>query len=221
MTKKKENTRMKFLIPVISIFLIIFIFGCAQLKSKKPWDELELSSNVTDFVTVDGEIVAYTYNNFDFVKKDGAWYTEVQPELINEPYIVPFRYGPIEVEDIEIEFLPNDFARYTKPFSKVYITFDHNSSGGSYIVVAAINLVSNMKGGWLVNSSRACIEESVLCENVPVVTCDSHPKNAVIQLIEDEETKILYEDNCLTIWASKNDFIRAAEKIILNWYGIM
>jgi hypothetical protein len=42
----------------------------------------------------------------------------------------------------------------------------------------------------------------------------------VILVDSAPELSIVYEDNCLTIQGKGNDLIRAANKVLLGWYGI-
>ncbi len=214
---KKEFSSTKVIISLIVI--VILAFGAYLIfKNRSGNNKQAYKGNVTDIVMQNGEIVSYKYNNFQFVKKDNSWYTQIQKG--SQPYIIGFTYGPINLEDININFNDNYFPALTTPGSKVYLTFDHDSTNGSYIATAAINLITNMKTVYGINASRACLKNSTSCAGAPIVNCASKPNNAVIEFLESNETSVTYAANCLTIRGQKDDFIRETEKIILNWYGI-
>ena len=220
-SKKQKMTgkSRKYLFPAIVLAIIIIGILAAVFILKSTDEDTAPYSNVTDIVKNGGEIVSYRYNNFDFAKKDGIWYTEIQEG--GKPYIIAFKYGPLGLENLKIEYKENLFPALTTPLSRVYLTFDHDTTQASYIATAAINMISNMKTVWSLKPARACLVNSTSCKGAPVVTCKSSPDNAVIQFIESNTTKVLYEGNCLTIEAEGNDFIRAADKVILDWYGIV
>lgn len=221
MAKRKSKAGIKpskrTLIIALSILIIVLLAAIIFLKSKDTAPKY--SANVTDPVEQNGELVAFKYNNFQFEKREGMWFTQIQQG--SQPYIIAFLYGPINVENITIEYKENLFPALTTPKSKVYLTFDHDGTNSSYIATASINLITNMRTVYGIDAERACTKNSTNCAGAPVVTCESHKNNAVIQFIESKETRILYEDNCLTIWAERDNFIKAVEKIILDWYGVV
>lgn len=222
-TKQKDvEVRKKRMITFAIIAIIVlsalgYMFWDYKISKKNisPY-----KGNVTDIIEVNGDIVSYKYNNFQFEKRDNMWLTQIQ--MGKQPYIITLTYGPIYIENVSMEFKENYFPALTKPGRKVYVTFDHDSSDASYIATSSINLITNLKTVYGVNVERGCLKNSTNCAGAPIVTCENSPNNAVIQFIEDDKiTHALYDGNCLTIWASKDNFIRATEKIILNWYGVI
>lgn len=207
---------------ITALFLVIAISSIYILNNKpnnNVNDPYSNNPNVTDIIRDNNEVIAYKYNNFEFAKDNGIWYTQVEKH--NTPYVIAFKYDPVNLEDIKIQYEENLFPILTKPYSKVYVTFDHDTSQAPYIATSSINLISNMKSVWYINVSRACSINSSSCIGVDVVTCDSAPNNAVIEYVESNVTSIKYFDNCLRIEASYDEFIRAADKIILDWYDII
>jgi hypothetical protein len=223
---KKKKNRLKdlktkrILFGIILGLIILSAIGFVFLKDMLPIQEKNnYIGNVTDIIKVKENIISYKYNNFQFEKNNNMWVTEIQTG--KQPYLITFVYGPVNVENISIIFKDNYFQSMTKPGSKVYIAFDHDTTNASYIATSSINLITNLKMVYGLNVSRACISNSSGCAGAPVVTCKSNPDNAVIQLIESNVNYVVYDENCLTIYGSKDGFIKATEKVILNWYGIL
>lgn len=218
--KKKSNSNKKVIIWTAIILIIAIGAGLLIYKNlNKNIEVKKQNSNITDIITQNGEMVSYKYNNFLFEKKDGVWYTQIQNG--KQPFIIAFIYGPIGVENITINFLPNDFQKYTTPRKKVYIAFDHDSSNASYIATSAINIINNLKTVYGVSSQRACLKNSTNCAGAPVINCENTNSSVVIQFIDSDKTDVTYKDNCLTIKSSKEGYIKASEKIVLNWYKIV
>lgn len=215
--KKKELK--KIIIWTIIALIIILTIGIFIYKTYFKTEVKKESSNITDIITSNGEMVSYKYNNYLFEKKDGVWYTQIQKG--KQPFVIAFIYGPINVENLTINFELNDFQKYTTPGRKVYVTFDHDSTNASYIATAAINIINNLKTVYGVNSQRACMRNSTNCAGAPIITCENTNNTVVIQFVDSVKTDITYKDNCLTIKSSKEGYIKAAEKIVLNWYKIL
>jgi hypothetical protein len=217
---KKTNPQSKRIIFGI-IIAVIILSGIAYyfLKGNILPQKNQYTGNVTDIKTSGGEIIAYKYNNFQFEKNGGYWLTQIQRGA--QPYIITFLYGPLNVENISLVFNDNYFEQMTRPRSHVYVTFDHESSNASYIATSAINIITNLNTVYYVNVTRGCLKNSSNCGEVPIVTCENHPHNAVIQFVESEVPYAVYNLNCLTIYGNNDNFIRTTEKIILNWYKIV
>ena len=222
MSKEKNQIKgIKYIfvaVAIIVIFtLIVFIVmfkPFSMIPSKK-----DINSKVTDVISVNNEIVSYKYNNYLFEKKEGVWYNQVQRGA--QPFIIAYTYGPLYVENMSIEFLPNDFERLTGPGKKVYLSFDHDSTNASYIATSAINLINNLKTVWGVSSQRACMKNSTNCAGAQIINCDNTKDSVVIQFIDSEKTSVTYKDNCLTIKSSRDNYIKSTERIILDWYKII
>ena len=210
-----ETRKSKYWI-LIPLIIIAAFFAYQNFNTEQ---ETQKNPLVSDIVYLDDKIVSYKYNNFQFENNNGIWNTEI--EKGKQPYIISFTYGPLNVSHIFIEYAENSFPMLTKPGKNVYVTFDHTSNQTSYIATSSINLIANMKTVWGLNLKRACTVNSTECQDAPVITCESRPNNAVIQFFESDYTKVLYKDNCLSIWGNKREIIKATERIILDWYDIM
>lgn len=222
MKTKKQTKGIQYIFIALGIIILmttlVFFIKYNPINNAKK--EINIpDNNITDVITQNGEIISYKYNNYQFEKNQGVWYNQVQ--MGTQPFIIAYNYGPINVQNLSISFLPNDFQKLTKSGKKIYVTFDHDSSNAPYIATSAINIINNLRTVWGVQSQRACLTNSTNCAGAPVITCENRKENVVIQFIDSENTNIEYKDNCLTIKSSKDDYIKATERIILNWYKIM
>jgi hypothetical protein len=52
------------------------------------------------------------------------------------------------------------------------------------------------------------------------VTCDDKDK-AVIQIVAEEPTQIVMEDNCITLQGKEFELLKAVDKLLYLWYKII
>ena len=91
--QEKEKRSIKFLLYAI-IILAVVIISILSIRF---------------FYTPKEDIQSYTYNNFLFVNESGLWVTEIQKAGTNKVFRVSLHYGPLEMQDIEIEDEFNSF----------------------------------------------------------------------------------------------------------------
>jgi hypothetical protein len=213
---RKENKNL--LIVVGSIFLIVLMFvGILALYNPKKdvmtIDELHLAN-------IEGKLdpeQGYIYNGYSFVKFVGVWYSQV--EKGNTLYDITFNYDPKSVEDIPVEGRLS--SRFKQEGRKLYITFDPYARSAKYIAVANAGLSMSLVKGFRYNLTAGCTDnESVTCQQTQVITCDDKDK-AVIYFKEAAETKIILEDNCVTVQGAGPEIVRAKDRLLMRWYGIM
>ena len=158
------------------------------------------------------------YNNFDFVKRGGLWYTNWQDE--NNMFILSLRFNPKETEQVKILGRLDENSTFNNR-EVVYVTFDPVGNDLTYIALAATELSLNLKRALNVNVKAACIvNETIACKDRPIVTCEDTDK-AVIFLKEDQESKMILTDNCMTLQGEGMEIMRVIDRILYVWYGIM
>jgi hypothetical protein len=197
---------------VAGVFIIAFII----MKSLKP--PVKMTIDELHVANMNGELdpaQAYMYNGFSFVNLGGVWYSQVQKG--NSLYDITFNNGPKDVEDIPVEGnLSERFDTET-----LYITFDPAAAGVKFIAQANAGLSMSLAKGFGYNLTAGCTRnESSLCRSTAVITCEDEDK-AVIYFKEAEETKIILEDNCVTIQGYGPEIVRAKDRLLMRWYGMM
>ncbi|MAG15502.1 hypothetical protein CMO88_00405 [Candidatus Woesearchaeota archaeon] len=159
------------------------------------------------------------YNQFEFVKVDDKiWQTEWQRE--DQLYILDFRFNPKQVEDIPVEgTIEVEFQSKT-----AYLTIDPSeepTEETSYVALAAVELARKLTDPFYRDVVAACtINETDACASRPIITCDN-TNQTVIHLKEADEAKITFDRNCITIQGTRDGIIKAADKLLFQWLGIM
>ena len=199
--KEKAKIRNVAIFIVIGLILIFFLvlFVARYVYKEKPAYE------------------TVTFNNFEFTKIAGTWYTQWQHE--NQLVAIALRYNPYEVEDVPVlGELGEGFQQ-----SQVYITFDPYSDAESfkYLALASAELSQSIAKAFNKEIIPACTRyENETCENLSIVTCDDKEK-AIIQIKAEEPTQITMQDNCITLQGKEFELLKAVDKLLYLWYKII
>ncbi len=199
---------------VFVVVILVSLFGFRFFIKPEPIKTLDDVMKET----ITGDSVSetnYLYNGFAFVKVNNLWHTRWQSGKMI--YNVPLHFSPRDVEDIPIEGkLDPRFFQDT-----VFITFDPVQPILRYIALGAGELSINMAQVFDVTPLAACtMNETLACHSRPILTCENTDA-AVIYLKHDLETKIILKGNCIVIQGPEMDMVRALDRLILMWYGIM
>ncbi|MBN1543843.1 hypothetical protein JW898_00095 [Candidatus Woesearchaeota archaeon] len=158
----------------------------------------------------------YIYHGFSFVNFAGVWHSRVQKG--DTTYDITFNNDPKSVEDIPVE---GQLSRRFTQGNNIYITFDTDATGTKYITVANAGLSMALIRGFGYNLTASCTNnESSICQKNGVVTCGDKDK-AVIYFKEAAEPKIILSDNCVTVQGYGPDMVRAKDRLLIRWYGMM
>jgi len=159
----------------------------------------------------------YTYNHFDFVYDGGMWYTLIQ--LNDQPWKVPLRFGPREVEYIPIIGDP-DLHLTVKA---VYITFDPEAEDMNYTALAASELSLNLAQALGITPLGACTKNiTEACHNRTIISCETDNKHAIIYLTQNSSFPIVEQkNNCLILKGKGFDLVKTVDRLLLYWYKIM
>ena len=206
----------KKLLIVVSVLVGIFLVVIIVSKFLKPAPQMTIDE--IHAANLNGELdpaQAYMYNGYSFLNLGGVWYSQVQKG--NSLYDVTFNNGPKDVEDITVE------GQLSESFDQqnIYITFDPGAVGTKFITQANAGLSLSLAKGFGYNLTAGCTSnESTLCTSTAVITCDDTEK-AVIYFKEAAETKVILEDNCVTVQGYGPEIVRAKDRLLMRWYGIM
>lgn len=156
---------------------------------------------------------SYTYGGFRFVKISGLWHTQWQQN--DKLYNVHLRYGPRESEDIPYYAESSSFD----PTGTLYITFDPGRDL-KYVALASAELSLSLANTFNMTPIAACTNNETGCGTRPIITCDN-TGDAVIYIQQAAQPSITTKENCLIIQGQGEDLVRAADKVLWIWYGII
>jgi len=166
------------------------------------------------------------YNGFHITKgSDDLWHVELTIE--NTEYDIPLHYHPTELEDIVVWGDPNWFFRLltTYGLNAAYLTFNpiQPQEGLKYVALASAEISLTMGQVFNVKPIAAClVNETSACDDRPIVDCSSDDR-MVIYIKENfnNRTSITEDTNCITVEGQGVDVLRAAEKLIYYWLGVV
>lgn len=154
------------------------------------------------------------FNNFVFTKKGVIWETEVQFQ--DKVVTLPVHYTPHEVRNVYIGGILNESFNQ----GPLYITIDPTEKNITYLALATAELSINLAQGVGRQLVAACaLNETQACEARPIIDCDSDV--AVIYLKYDPTPFVKFEDNCIVITGENEDLVKAVDKLLYFWYGII
>ncbi|MCB9358681.1 hypothetical protein H6503_02000 [Candidatus Woesearchaeota archaeon] len=205
---------------IIIIFALLFIIPNLSKEQPKTMDEL-FSENYNKAPTDN----SYIYNSYSFLRLSDEqtnvdfWYTQYQIE--ENMFIIPFRFGPKEVENISVNSI-NPIPK--KDYTKMYITIDPKDPSVSrpYLTLAVSEMSEVLKKVKSYNLISACSENVTdACKSRPIVTCDSNEDDLVVYFQEDQEEKIEIDGNCFIIYGTDETIIRSTDRMLYGLLGIM
>ena len=162
----------------------------------------------------------YLYKGvYSFVKSADLWFFQLKSPSGNNLYNIPLHFGPIELEDIK----PN--GKLSKQFENstdIYITFDPLAPQLQYTALAVGELDQSLINAFGKHPIAACSKnETAACENRQIITCEDADKAPVIYFQNNETTAITYQDNCIIVQGDGIEQVRAVDRMLLQWYGVM
>ena len=100
--------------------------------------------------------------------------------------------------------------------AKIYLTFNPEDN-----VYQALNSFVQQIKPLLNTFTQACTKDAPKCANLPLKTCsDATDFIKIIQIQENNQTKIEYTNNCLIIQGKSEDLIKGMDKLTLILNGI-
>lgn len=202
--KKKKDLKIDYISIILALVLIVSM-SYVIFKATNP-----------DFDINGSKIMSLTYNEFDFQKDSGIWYTQIEKN--NQPYIIMTEFNPLEVENISMIYNPNYFKSLTKPKSNVYISFDPREINKSDVTVASVDLVKGLSTVFNTKIRSGCFVNDTGCKEI--IRCNS-TDDAVIEIIRDDNPRAVYDKNCLKIYGKNKELIKVINRILFEWYDII
>lgn len=159
----------------------------------------------------------YIYNGFSFVKMDNLWYTQVQARdsLID----IPLHFGPKELEEIPVTGKIDSFFNKQE---EIYVTFDPNDTPLGYVALSSAELSLNMAKGINIMPVAACAKnETIACENRPIVDCSDEDKAVIFLKQTDSTGSVKLKGNCIELEGNKEELLKATDRLLFKWYEVM
>ncbi len=66
----------------------------------------------------------------------------------------------------------------------------------------------------------ACTKEDPACTDRPILGCNNTQGKPIVEMALGED-KISLSDNCLKVSGTDYGIVKAADRLLLQWYGIM
>ncbi len=203
------------LFGVIVAVLILLIFGYRFVVGKpemKTIDELHSENLAGQLDPEEG----YVYDGFSFVNVDGQWWTRFQRANSSDVYNVQLRYGPRDLQDVP---LSGDYV-YFLHFNASFVTFDPLGENLSHVVLAASDISQSMVKVFGIATFPACTrQDNNSCKSLPIIGCV--PGRPVIYLKQEAIPFVETKGTCIIIHGSGFDMVKAVDRLLLAWYGIM
>lgn len=184
-------------------------------------------NNKTGFIAKP-KYVSYSYSNgkdtFQVWKvkepKYEAWQVKFYIGNEQTPYVLELRYDPLSLEDVDIDrniinVIPDD--------KQIYITWDPGEGYTATTTKAVFELIKVLPNQKLFHIPTNTSFTSEY-KNRTIKTCnDATRDSSVIYFKLANETKVKLEnDYCVVIEAkTEDDFVRAADRLVLFLLGIM
>jgi hypothetical protein len=198
------------------LFMIVIIIGvfAFSLGGFKVFDKITGAS-----VSVAGEQVpiedTYTYNDFEFIKADGLWWTYIQGQ--GRTIKVPLHFGPREVEHIPLTGnLLNEFYKG----KEIYIAIDPNITN-KYYTLAISELSMNIAKGIGRTPEGSCTENDEICDERTIVNCENTQGKPVIELRVEEVAAVTLKGTCILVTGQEYELVKATDRLLLDWYGVI
>jgi hypothetical protein len=162
----------------------------------------------------------YLYNNvYSFVKYDELWYTQLKAPEGDTVYNVPFHFSPKDVEHIKPQGMLNHSTLDRYP--AFYMTFDPEDDNLNYIAASTGETVrifieafgKKVIGSCARNATKACATR-------PIINCSS-TSAPVFYFASEEQTNLLYLDNCVIISGNKEELFKATDRMLFDLMGII
>jgi hypothetical protein len=160
---------------------------------------------------------SYTYNYFQFDKKDGTWYTQAQNG--KQLYQIALRYGPKELEDVKVK---GNVSGLMKRWGFFYLTFDPTEKNFTDLTLANAEVSTKLVAHFNIGVASACTKPADVCDrwNLSIITCDNTTL-PVIYFSQEPGPLVEIRGNCAIIQGEGDDIVKAADRFMYNMYGIM
>lgn len=213
-----ERSETRNLLIGIGVVLAIVLIFFATVKLFPSFSSAPQTIDDLHKANLDGKVdsdVGLVYNGFSFVKQDGLWWGVVSRQ--DTTTHIRLHYNPKEIEDIKIS------GSLNASFNNGPVVYQaiNPDVANKYYTLALTELNSNVVQGINRRVVAACTRADDICENRTIAACNSTQGLPVIELIPDDVPRVELRGSCIGIYGRDLDLVRAAERVLYQWYGVM
>jgi hypothetical protein len=157
------------------------------------------------------------YNHFPFYEEQGLWKTTLQRGP--QTFELMLRYNPEQVEDITYG---GDLVPGFVENQPIYITFDPDAPEQEmkYLALSAAEVGLSLVRGFGLTIEAACTKNlTEACFNRTILTCEDN--RSIVYLKVANETGVFFQGSCITIQGKEWEIIKAVDRMLYEWYGII
>jgi len=207
-----------FIAILIIIILFVGFFSFAYFTGKPKivtFDELHEGAISGSLDEDEG----YVYNGYSFILVDDLWYTNVQTVDGEALFNIPLHFGPRDLENIPISGILN-LTSFSNS-KEVFMTFNPLGNDFAYVALATGELDQTLLKVFGKIPIGSCDRKGIeICETRPVITCNT-TRQPVFYVLESDETKVTYDDNCIIMEGGGLEIVKSADRVLLDLLGIM
>lgn len=209
----------KLLITGAVLLILIFaaILGFRYLIKEKPQsiDELHALNFKGKLKPEQGYIYKGTYS---FVKYDDLWYTQMKSPKGSRLYNVQFRFGPKDVESIDIAG-SLDWQLFNNA-TEYYVTFNPTGNDFSSVALAVGDFNQQMTKIFFKSPIAACDRnETRACVGRPIINCNNADK-ITLYVKEENKTAVHYDNKCIVVEGRGFELVKSVDRVLYDFYGI-
>lgn len=162
--------------------------------------------------------IGYVYKGFSFVYYDKLWFTQMHRPGTDKLYNIQLHYSPRDLENVSL----GDGIERFGTLPSTYVTFDPRDEKLAYIALAAGEFGLSTAVVLNMTPVPACMRnETAACAKVATISCAADKKHAIVELTRSGTAKAELEGNCLKLFGEDTELIRALDRVLLLWMGIM
>jgi len=215
---KLKSDRMLIIMAIGLILIFAVLIGMRYLNQEVPEtiDELHEYNLKGKLKPEQG----YLYNEiYSFVKFEDLWFTQLVSPQGTRLYEIQFRYGPREVEEMDIiGTLDTELLNKAREY---YVTFNPTGNDFSSVALAVGDFNAHMTKVFIKQPIAACDKSGTsACRDRPVITCDNTDE-LVLYVKEANISRVSYDDNCILIEGSGFDLIKGVNRVLYDFYEII
>lgn len=210
----------KMLIVGVILVVVIFavIFAARYFVQEKPTTIDELHQ-----LNLKGKLKeeqGYLYDAYSFIKFDGLWYMQLMSPGKSRLYNLQFRFGPKELESININGQLN--TELFDNTTEYYVTFNPTGNDFSSVALAVGDFNQHMTRVFFKQPIAACDRnETSACIGRPIITCNNTDM-VVLYVKENNETeKVDYDSNCIIVEGKGFGLVKAINRVLYDFYTII
>lgn len=162
----------------------------------------------------------YEFNGYTFKEEGPVVFTQLQ--VGNDLYTIPLRFGPRDLKDVNIE---GNFSRFTylvKTNGFMFLLLDDWEVRNGNLSMAVNEISKNVDKVLHLQTVAACTSNNSACQrlNMSVMSCDD-AELPMVYFVPEKDAKIEIDGACITLYGDGEGIVRSADRLLLQWFGIM